>query len=349
MSASEAPSLAAANDYLINNPTNITAMLNLEVNYAGIKLRNPFIVSSSGLTNTLDKCLEMEQAGAGAVVLKSLFEEQIDLLTSQALRNNDYPEANEYLTGYIEAERLNDYLSLVSSCSKALTIPVIASINCRKAGKWVAYAKSIEEAGAAAIELNISILHTEKSAQDSVVEHVEIVRQVVKQLTIPVIVKVGEHHDNLVHLTEALKGAGAKAVVLFNRFYPVDINIDSMQFAAGSVFSHPNDLSNVLRWVGIVSGKTTNVDIAASTGVHEWEDAVKVILSGATGVQLCSAIYNHGAPVISQMIICLEEWMKRQGFHKIADFRGRLSYREIVDPTFYERTQFLKYFTNREA
>jgi len=324
-------------------------MVNLEVNYAGLTLRNPLIVSSSGLTNSLEKCIEMEQAGVGAIVLKSLFEEQIDILTAQSMINNDYPEAADYLSGYIEAERMSEYVSLVQGASKSLSIPVIASVNCYKSGKWISYAKAIQEAGASALELNISIVHTERSAQDSVAEHVAIVRDVVKELSIPVIVKIGENHNNLVHLVESLKGAGAKGVVLFNRFYPVDININTMEFTSGDVFSNPQDLSKVIRWVGIVSGKTTNIDLSASTGVHEWEDAVKVILAGATTVQLCSTIYNHGSSVISQMLICLEEWMKGKGYNKLSDFRGQLSYGDIKDTTFYERTQFMKYFTNRKV
>lgn len=324
-------------------------MVNLQVSYAGLQLRNPFIVSSSGLTNTVDKCVALEQAGAGAIVLKSLFEEQMNILATEYLKNNDYPEAEDYIRQYVQSERMDAYTGFVEDVAKACSIPVIASINCYKKGRWVEFAKAIEKAGAKALELNISLLDTSKQPMNAVAEHIEIVREVVTRINIPVIVKIGENHDNLVHLVESLKGAGAKAVVLFNRFYPVDININTLEMSVGHVFSHKGDISKVIRWVGIVSGKTDRIDVAASTGVLEWEDAVKVILSGATGVQLCSAIYEHGNEVINHMAVCLEEWMQKHGFKTIADFKGKLNCKDIPDPNYYERTQFLKYLTNRDS
>lgn len=324
-------------------------MVNLQVTYAGLQLRNPFIVSSSGLTNTVDKCKALDQAGAGAIVLKSLFEEQMDILSTEYLKNNDYPEAEDYIRQYVQSERMDAYTSFVEQVAEACSIPVIASINCYKKGRWVEFAEAIEKAGAKALELNISLLDTGKQPIDSVATHVAIVREVVTRINIPVIVKIGENHDNLVYLVEALKGAGAKAVVLFNRFYPVDININTLEMSVGSIFSHKGDVSKVIRWTGIVSGKISNMDIAASTGILDWEDAVKVILSGATGVQLCSAIYEHGNDVINHMAVCLEEWMQKQGFKTIAEFKGKLNTKDIADPNYYERTQFLKYLTNRDS
>ncbi|MGL5317594.1 MAG: dihydroorotate dehydrogenase-like protein [Bacteroidales bacterium] len=324
-------------------------MVDLQVSYAGLQLRNPFIISSSGLTNTVDKCVALEQAGAGAIVLKSLFEEQMNILSTEYLRNNTYPEAEDYIRQYVQAERMDAYTTFVQDVANACTIPVIASINCFEKGLWVEFAEAIENAGAKALELNISLLDTSKNPINVVAEHVEIVRAVVKRISIPVIVKIGENHSNLVHLVESLKGAGAKAVVLFNRFYPVDININTLEMGVGSIFSHKGDVSKVIRWVGIVSGKTDHIDIAASTGVLDWEDAVKVILSGATGVQICSAIYQEGNEVVNQMAVCLEEWMQKHGFKSISDFRGKLNSKDISDANYYERTQFLKYLTNRDS
>lgn len=324
-------------------------MVNLQVSYAGLQLRNPFIVSSSGLTNTVDKCVALEKAGAGALVLKSLFEEQLNILAAEYLTNNDYPEAEDYIRHYVDSERIDAYVGFVRDVTSVCKIPVIASVNCFKKGRWVEFAELIEEAGANALELNISLLDTSKQPGNVVAEHIEIVREVVARINIPVIVKIGENHDNLVYLVESLKGAGAQAVVLFNRFYPVDININTLEMAVGHVFSHKGDISKVIRWVGIVSGKTDRIDVAASTGVLEWEDAVKVILSGATGVQLCSAIYEHGNEVIHHMSVCLEEWMHNHGFKTIEDFRGKLNCKDIPDRNYYERTQFLKYLTNRDS
>lgn len=324
-------------------------MVNLEVIYAGLKLRNPFIVSSSGLTNTVEKCIALNKAGAGAIVLKSLFEEQLDIMSTQYLKTSDYPEAEDYIKQYVQAERLEEYKTLVKQASEACDIPIIASVNCYRNGQWTKFARAIQDAGASALELNVSLLDTSKEGMNVTQAHVDIVRNVVKELSIPVIVKIGENHDNLVHLVESLKGAGAKAVVLFNKYYPVDINIDTLQMTVGNIFSRKGDLSHMLRWVGVISGKTSNIDISASTGVLEWEDVVKVILSGATTVQLCTTVYENGNDVIHQMETCLEAWMDKQGFDSLAEFRGKLNYRDIEDQSFYERTQFMKYFTNRDS
>ena len=167
-------------------------------------------------------------------------------------------------------------------------------------------------------------------------------------MKIPVIMKLGKQYSNIPSLVHSLKANGADGVVLFNRFYQPDIDINTLQLVSGNVFSSSSDLSDTLRWTAIVSGKIPGISVAASTGVHEWEDVVKCLLAGASGVQLCSVLYAHGAGVISQMLTCLEEWMTQAHYESVDQFCGRLNYANIPNPAMYERAQFMKYFANRD-
>lgn len=323
-------------------------MNRLKTTFAGLKLKSPIIVSSSGLTNSAQRILNLEKAGAGAVVLKSLFEEQISLLMNQYSQYNEYPEAFDYIRSYSETWTVNEYAKLIKETKEICTMPIIASIHCISNGSWTAYAKQIEEAGADAIELNISLLNTSREPIDAVKTHTEIVKAVKDIVSIPVIVKIGSNHTNLVHLIEQIVASGASAVTLFNRFYQPDINIQKQSFTAGKVFSTPEDLSNTLRWTAVVSGTIPQLEISASTGVHDWEAAVKTLLAGAQTVQVCSAIYEHGDGILYEIETCMEEWMNQHGYHHIEDFRGKLNYKNIPSPSMYERTQFMKYFSSRE-
>jgi Dihydroorotate dehydrogenase len=323
-------------------------MNKLKTTFAGLNLKSPIIVSSSGLTNNPQRILNLEKAGAGAVVLKSLFEEQINLLMNQYSQYNEYPEALDYIRSYSETWTVNEYTKLIKDTKEICTIPIIASIHCISNGSWTSYAQQIEQAGADALELNISILNTSREAVDVEKEHIEIVRSVKGKVSIPVIVKIGANHSNLVSLADKLAGSGADAVTLFNRFYQPDINIQKLSFTAGNVFSKPEDLSNTIRWAAIVSGILPQVEISASTGVHDWEAAVKMLLAGAQTVQICSAIYEQGDGILYEIETCIEEWMNQHSFHHLEDFRGRLNYKNISNPSMFERTQFMKYFSNRE-
>lgn len=167
-------------------------------------------------------------------------------------------------------------------------------------------------------------------------------------VTLPVILKLGKASGNIPALIHLLKINGADGVVLFNRFYQPDIDINKIQMVSGNVFSSHSDLSDTLRWTGIVSGKISDISIAASTGIHEWEDIIKCILAGASAVQICSALYTHSADLISQMINGLEEWMQQKQYFALSEFRGKLNYANIPDPSLYERAQFLKYYSNRD-
>ena len=324
-------------------------MIDLKTQYAGLTLRNPIIVGSSGLTNNAERNKEFEKAGAGAIVLKSLFEEQIEAQSDALMQDQDYPEAMDYIRGYVKANQINDYLNLIRESKQLCTIPIIASVNCYKADAWTDFARQIEEAGADALELNVFFMETDLQRVTDVEQlYARIIRDVKKSVSIPVIIKLGKNFSNIPALVHTLKVNGADAVTMFNRFYQPDIDINSLQIVSGNVFSSHSDLSETLRWTAIVSGKVPGIDISCSTGVHDWEDVIKCLLAGASTVQMCSALYAHGGEIIAQILTCIEEWMHQVHYESVSQFRGKLSYANIPNPSLYERSQFMKYFANRD-
>ncbi len=328
-------------------------MINLETNYLGLKLKNPIVVSSSGLTNSVEKIGKLVDAGAGAVVLKSLFEEQINHEISNSIQSGegfDYPEAVDYIKEYTKENNVNDYLNLIKGAKSAYDIPVIASINCFSTGHWVEFAKKIEDAGADAIELNVYVLNTDKQSKPEDYERIyyDILTDIKKEVNIPVVMKLGLYFSNLVRVVDTLSAYGAAGVVLFNRFYEPDINIHKMQMSSAEVFSSSTDLRRTLRWVAIISDKVHDIEVSASTGIHTGEDMIKVLLAGATTAQVCSAIYKGGAKVITSMLDELTSWMEEKEFHSIDAFNGSMNYGKIENPALYERSQFMKYFSSLE-
>ena len=324
-------------------------MIDLKTQYAGLTLRNPIIVGSSGLTNNAERNKEFEKAGAGAIVLKSLFEEQIEAQSDALMQDQDYPEAMDYIRGYVKANQINDYLNLIRESKQLCTIPIIASVNCYKADAWTDFARQIEEAGADALELNVFFMETDLQRVTDVEQlYARIIRDVKKSVSIPVIIKLGKNFSNIPALVHTLKVNDADAVTMFNRFYPPDIDINSLQIVSGNVFSSHSDLSETLRWTAIVSGKVHGIDISCSTGVHDWEDVIKCLLAGASTVQMCSALYTHGGEIIAQILTCIEAWMHQVHYESVSQFRGKLSYANIPNPSLYERSQFMKYFANRD-
>jgi len=324
--------------------------MNIQTQYAGLKLRNPIIVGSSGLTIKPERNKEFEKAGAGAIVLKSLFEEQIEMQGQSLLQETDYPEAADYLFQYVRANQVNKYLDLIKATKDSCSIPIIASINCYKADAWIEFARQIEIAGADALELNIFQLETclTETSEHTRDLYVDIIRQVKETINIPVMVKMGKYFNNIPAMANTLKVNGADALVLFNRFYQPDIDINSRQIVSGNVFSSHSDISDTLRWTAIVAGMIPGISLAASTGVQEWEDVVKCLLAGASAVQICSALYTHGPEIISQLLVGLEEWMQHANFQSISQFKGTLNYANIKDPATYERSQFMKYLSSRD-
>lgn len=328
-------------------------MANLETTYLGVKLKNPIVVSSSGLTNSVEKIKQLEKAGAGAVVLKSLFEEQINHEINNEISSGhgfDYPEAVDYVREYTRENSVAAYLQMIKDAKKAVEIPVIASINCFSSDEWVNFAQDIQDAGADAIELNVFRVNTDKNSDASEYEQIyyDIAQNVSEVASIPVSIKLGPYFSNLVHVVDRLSVSGAQGVVLFNRFYEPDIDIHSMQLTSAEVFSSPADIRQTLRWVAIISSKIKKIDIAASTGIHDGSAVVKQLLAGAGVAQVCSTVYKNGPSVVTRMVEFLESWMKEQNFSSIGEFRGKMGYRSIKNPTLYERAQFMKYFSNFE-
>ena len=232
-------------------------MIDIKTQYAGLTLRNPLIVGSSGLTNNAERNKEFEKAGAGAIVLKSLFEEQIEMQSDILMQDSDYPEAADYIRGYVKANQINDYLELIQKTKELCTIPVIASINCYKSDAWIEFARQIELAGADALELNVFFLETNLTYNSENMRdlYVSIIRKVKETVSIPVMIKMSKMVGNIPAVAHTLTVNGADGIVLFNRFYQPDIDINNMQIVSGNVFSNHSDLSDTLRWTAIVSGK----------------------------------------------------------------------------------------------
>ncbi|MBS0011328.1 MAG: dihydroorotate dehydrogenase-like protein [Bacteroidales bacterium] len=325
-------------------------MMNLETSYLGLTLRNPLIISSSGLTDRLDKVKEAEEYGAGAVVLKSIFEEQINYESGVLSDGSDYPEAADYISYYTKTHSVDKYLELIRSAKEATSIPIIPSINCVTADDWISFARNVESAGADALEVNMFFLPVDKKSSPANSEnlYLTLAEKLRKALKIPFAIKLGQRFSNLLYLIDQLYNRQVNGVVLFNRFFEPDIDINSMNIIPSSVFSTPEEKRNVLRWIAMTSAINENIDISASTGVHNGDDLIKYLLAGADTVQVCSVLYREGHEYIKDILASLESWMKSKQFDSVDQFRGLLNYKNLKHSRKYERAQFMKYFSAYE-
>ncbi|HUW91694.1 MAG TPA: dihydroorotate dehydrogenase-like protein [Bacteroidales bacterium] len=323
-------------------------MSTLNTAYLGLELKSPVIAGSSNFTSTVESIIEAEAAGAGAVVLKSLFEEQIVSQAASLSSKEAYPEADDYLSYYTRTNSVESYLTLIAKARKSVGIPVIASINCFSDKGWTDFAVQVEKAGANALEVNLFFMPVDMHQTGAQAEaaYFKIIDELKKKLTIPVSVKIGFRFSNILNVAWQMHNHGAAGLVMFNRFYEPDIDINNMNIIPAPVLSNPLEKRHVLRWIGMVSALNMEIDISASTGVHTGEDAIKYLLAGATTVQVCSALYKRGFTVISEINEALRKWMNDKEFSRITDFRGKLNYRNIENPSLFERSQFMKHYSS---
>lgn len=329
-------------------------MIDLSTTYMGMKLKNPVIAGSSGMTNSMKDLRELEKQGAAAVVLKSIFEEEIVLemeetfsqMTSQGFI---YPETMDYFDYDRIEDTLSAYLKLIKDAKKELSIPVIASINCVTSQKWTHFAHELQDAGADALELNAFILPSDfsRSNQDNEEVYFQIVEEVRKHITIPVALKVSYYFSSLGTMLQRLSNSGVGALVLFNRFYSPDFDIDKMTITATNVLSTPSEISTSLRWIAIMADRV-GCDLAASTGIHDGKAVIKQVLAGANAVQVASALYKNGFEHIGLMLREMEDWMETNGFESLDQFRGKMSQSKSRNAAAFERVQFMKYFKDRQ-
>ncbi|MDA3954882.1 MAG: dihydroorotate dehydrogenase-like protein [Bacteroidales bacterium] len=329
-------------------------MADVSTSYMGLHLRNPIIAASSGLTNSIKDIKEFEENGAGAIVLKSIFEEEIrrDLEKDMSNMNMEsfiYPETMDYYDNYAEDDSLTNYLRLIREAKQAVSIPIIASINCVSAEKWPYYAETLQDAGADALELNVFVMPSDfsKSSEENEKVYFDIVGEVKKHVKIPISLKISYYSSNLGAFIQKLSKTGIKGLVLFNRFYSPDIDINNFEMLSTNVTSSPSELPISLRWIGIMHNRV-ECDLAASTGIHDGTAVIKQILAGATVVELASVFYKNGKEVIKDMLNDLTIWMDQKGFKTLDEFRGKLSQDKAQNPAAYERMQFMKYFAGKE-
>ena len=337
--------------------------MDLSTQYLGLELKNPIIVGSSGLTGSVEKVKNAAKHGAAAVVLKSIFEEEVALeyadfiKTAQQFPGDsqyfDYDGRKvpvEYYNYVVREENLKKYVSLVEESKKAVSIPVIASINCfLKSVEWMSYAKHLEAAGADALELNMFFPPTDFSQgrADQEAIYFKVTEEVTQNLSIPTALKISPYFTDLGPMIQRLSQTGIGGLVLFNRYFSPDIDVDKLEIANTFVFSTPSDLALSLRWIAIMAAKV-DCDLVASTGIHDGDAVIKQLLAGADAVQVASCLYQNGLGHLEEMLARLETWMSRKGYQRISGFKGKMSQDNSSDPSIYERVQFMKYYGGKK-
>ncbi len=320
----------------------------LSTTFLGLNLKSPIIAASSSITSNLDSIKLLEKAGVGAVILKSIFEEQIQSEAGEIIKDSYYPEAADYINHYAKSNSLEVYKNLIKEVKASVKIPVIASVNCYNSGEWVKFVKEIAEAGADAIELNIFSINTNRHVDAQTYESncFSIVRQVKTICKLPILVKMSPYFTNILDMVDRMYAEGAEGVTLFNRFFQTDIDLDNLKIVSGNKYTTSTAMNNTLRWIAVCSGMVKNVEYSASTGIHDADTAIKMLLAGASSVQICSALYKKGPELITEMNAGLTEFMEKHNFNSIADFKGMLSHKNDVNTNLYERSQFMKYFSS---
>ena len=320
-----------------------------ETKYLGLELKSPIIVGSCGLTSNVEKMVQMEAAGAGAVVVKSVFEEQIihDIKrnTHMVAPTDNYGDSYEYIAQHVADDSLERHFSMIREAKRRLSIPVIGSINCFSYENWLTYAKKFEDTGCDALELNMAILpyETSMSADDVERTFTQIINTLRKSISIPISIKVGPYFTDMAKQMQQLSWMGIQGVTMFNKSVQVDIDTESETLKNASFLSTHEDMYNTLRWVALLS-KKMRCDLSASTGVYSGDDVVKMLLAGATTVQVVSCLYKNGIDTLRELNSGLQAWMKQKGYQSIKDFRGKLAVAPAEKASVAMRTQFMRYF-----
>ncbi len=323
--------------------------MDLSTTYLGFKLKNPIVPSASPMSRTVDGVKSMEDYGAAAVVLYSLFEEQIHHETkelyhflsygaeSYAEAMSYFPTKEEYYLGP------DEYLEHIQKVKRSVEIPVIASLNGSTVGGWTEYAKNIQDAGADALELNIYYVPTDFNRSGAYVEqlYLEILQAVKAKVTIPVAVKLSPFFSSLVNMAKRLDEYGANGLVLFNRFYQPDIDLETLEVEPGVVLSSPDSNRLPLRWIGILH-KNIHADLAATTGIHSGHDVLKMVMVGANVTMMCSALLRFGPKRIGEVLNEIQKWMIDHEYESINQMRGSMSHKSIADPSAFERANYMK-------
>ena len=326
--------------------------MDLTTNYLGLQLRSPLVISASPLSEDVDNIRHMEDAGASAVVLYSLFEEllrQDRLELNQNLQQGTesfaesltyFPDAGEYHLGPEE------YLKHIAAAKKATHIPIIASLNGSSVGGWTDYARQIQQAGADALELNIYYIPTDMDLGGDVVEdtYINILRAVKATVTIPVAVKLSPFFSNFANMAKRLDRAGANGLVLFNRFYQPDIELESLEVKPNFLLSTPMAARLPLRWIALLYGRV-QASLAATSGIHRGSDALKMLLAGADVTMLCSTLLRHGIPQIALIERDLKAWLEEHEYESVQQLKGSLSQKKCAEPAAFERAQYMKALT----
>lgn len=327
--------------------------VDLRSRYLGLELRNPIVAAASPMTSSLDGLKRLQDAGVAAVVLPSLFEEQIeheemathDLMLSGAELSPEargfFPEMQNYNTGP------NNYLKLIGDAKKALSVPVIPSLNGYTPGGWTRMAKQLEQAGADAIELNVYFLATDLADSSAAVEqrYLDLVASVRNMVSIPVAVKVSPYFSAMANMAARLAAAGASGLVLFNRFVQPDILLEELVVAPQLALSSSDELRLALRWIAILHGRV-QASLAGTGGAHTAEDAIKLLLAGADCIMIASSLLRHGPAHAGTMIAGVERWLAERDYTSVKQMKGSLSQQACPDPAAFERSNYMKALTS---
>ena len=321
-------------------------MVNLATKYMGLNLKNPIIVSSCSLTHSAEGVKRCADAGAGAVVLKSLFEEQINA-DVKALADSTVSQFHAEEWDYIQRMGLDmnadEYLKIIEESKEKVDIPVIASLNCISSDRWTEFAKYIEAVGADAIELNIAVMPRQFDEDpDKIEKHIyNIISNVKHEVNIPVAVKLGPYFTSMPRVAKEARKAGASALVLFNRFYQTDIDIDKLSHESKNKYSSPAEMSNTLRWISLLY-QEIGCSLVGNTGIHDGEAVIKQLLVGAKAVEICSTLFVNGMGQINIMLEEIKKWMLDKGYETLDDFRGNMSHKNSKHPEYFERQQYIR-------